>query len=66
MYFGPKVFGPPSDHESKMDFFPGVADSIAWSARGGEKEGQAAIQHEIWKVARAIKRAASALRGELM
>ncbi|KAI9090601.1 hypothetical protein K1719_028454 [Acacia pycnantha] len=65
-WFKHLVFGPPSDRESKMDFFPGVADSIAWSTRSSEKEGQAAIQHEIWKVARAIKRAASALRGELM
>ncbi|XP_028777545.1 probable glutamate carboxypeptidase AMP1 [Neltuma alba] len=65
-WFKHLVFGPPSDHESKMDFFPGVADSIAWSATSSEKEGRAAIRHEIWKVARAIKKAASALRGEFM
>lgn len=58
------MFGPPSDHEGKMEFFPGIADSIAWSSRMSEKEGKAAIRHEIWRVARAIQRAASALRGE--
>ncbi|KAI4348836.1 hypothetical protein L6164_009508 [Bauhinia variegata] len=63
-WFKHLVFGPPGDHESKLHFFPGIVDSIAWSTRMREKEGRAAIQHEIWRVARAIQRAASALRGE--
>ncbi|KAH1228019.1 putative glutamate carboxypeptidase AMP1 [Glycine max] len=59
------VFGPPSDHESKLDFFPGIADSLSGMDKMSEKERLAAIQHEIWRVARAIQRAASALRGDL-
>lgn len=60
-----QVFGPPSDHESKLDFFPGIADSLSGMDKMSEKERLAAIQHEIWRVARAIQRAASALRGDL-
>ncbi|KAF7804193.1 putative glutamate carboxypeptidase AMP1 [Senna tora] len=63
-WFKHLVFGPPSDQESKLDFFPGIADAITVSTRMNEKEGVAAIQHEIWRIARAIQRAASALRGE--
>ncbi|KAF7818898.1 putative glutamate carboxypeptidase AMP1 [Senna tora] len=63
-WFKHLVFGPPRDHASKMDFFPGIADSMAWSTKMTEKQAQAAIRHEIWRLARAIQRAASALRGE--
>lgn len=48
-----------------MLFFPGIADAISQSKRMSKKEGQAAIQHEIWRVSRAIQRAAAALKGEL-
>ncbi|KAJ0905469.1 putative glutamate carboxypeptidase [Helianthus annuus] len=51
------VYGPAS--EGKLGFFPGVADAIYESKR------QSVIQHEIWRVGRAIQRAASALKGEL-
>ncbi|TKY53208.1 glutamate carboxypeptidase 2 [Spatholobus suberectus] len=64
-WFKHLVFGPPSDHESKLDFFPGIADSMSGMVKMSEKERLAAIQHEIWRVARAIQRAASALRGDL-
>ncbi|XP_027351962.1 probable glutamate carboxypeptidase AMP1 isoform X1 [Abrus precatorius] len=63
-WFKHLVYGPPSDHE-RLNFFPGITDSmIIRSTNGGERERLAAIQHEIWRVARAIRRAASALRGE--
>lgn len=64
-WFKHLIYGPPGDHESKLDFFPGVADAISQSARMSRKEIQAAIQHEIWRVSRAIQRAARALKGEL-
>nr|GEU40816.1 probable glutamate carboxypeptidase AMP1 [Tanacetum cinerariifolium] len=56
-WFKHLVYGPAS--ESKLGFFPGVADAIYQSKR------QAVIQHEIWRVARAIQRAASVLKGQL-
>ncbi|CAJ1967349.1 unnamed protein product [Sphenostylis stenocarpa] len=59
------VFGPPRDQESKLEFFPGIADSMSGMVKMSEKERVAAIQHEIWRVSRAIQRAASALRGDL-
>ncbi|XP_057718332.1 probable glutamate carboxypeptidase AMP1 [Arachis stenosperma] len=65
-WFKHLVFGPPRDQESKLDFFPGIADSITQgsSKATSERERVAAIQHEIWRVARAIQTAASALKGE--
>ncbi|KAF5799389.1 putative glutamate carboxypeptidase [Helianthus annuus] len=56
-WFKHLVYGPAS--EGKLGFFPGVADAIYESKR------QSVIQHEIWRVGRAIQRAASALKGEL-
>ncbi|KAL2345344.1 hypothetical protein Fmac_006629 [Flemingia macrophylla] len=61
-WFKHLVFGPSSDHE-RLNFFPGIADSMTTSNGLSERERVARIQHEIWRVARAIRRAASALRG---
>nr|XP_007145752.1 hypothetical protein PHAVU_007G264800g [Phaseolus vulgaris]ESW17746.1 hypothetical protein PHAVU_007G264800g [Phaseolus vulgaris] len=63
-WFRHLVFGPHRDHESKLDFFPGIADSMSELFKMSEKERVAAIQHEVWRVVRAIQRAASALRGD--
>lgn len=63
-WFKHLVYGPAS--ESKLGFFPGVADAMYESTQVKEEsKKQALIQHEIWRVARAIQRAASALKGEL-
>ncbi|GAV57269.1 TFR_dimer domain-containing protein/Peptidase_M28 domain-containing protein [Cephalotus follicularis] len=64
-WFKHLVYGPPRDYESKLSFFPGIADAIFQSIGMGRRDGQAEVQHEIWRVARAIQRAASALQGEL-
>lgn len=60
-----QIYGPPSDPESKLDVFPGIADAMSRAAKMSPNKKKAIIQHEIWRVARAIQRAASALRGEL-
>ncbi|KAK4834281.1 hypothetical protein QYF36_020206 [Acer negundo] len=66
-WFKHLVYGPAGDYESKLGFFPGIADAISRSTKLklSRRDGQALIQHEVWRVARAIQRAASALRGEL-
>ncbi|KAJ0028594.1 hypothetical protein Pint_36251 [Pistacia integerrima] len=64
-WFKHLIYGPPSDYESKLGFFPGIANAISQSTKTSKRDGQALIQHEVWRVARAIQRAASALRGEL-
>lgn len=61
-WFKHLIYGPLGDTESKIDFFPGIADAIAERQKGVDE--QATIRHEIWRAARAIRRAASALRGE--
>ena len=60
-----QLYAPPEDYQSKLYFFPGIADAISRGRKVGRREAQAQIQHEIWRVARAIQRAAGALRGEL-
>lgn len=62
-WFKHMVYGPRNDGESELDFFPGIANAISRSSGSGEQN--AAIQHEIWRTARAIQRAAHALKGEL-
>ena len=52
-----KVYGPAAEPESKLGFFPGIADAIAVNSSEGM------IQHEIWRVARAIQKASRALKG---
>ncbi|XP_065006793.1 probable glutamate carboxypeptidase VP8 isoform X1 [Musa acuminata AAA Group] len=60
------LYSPPEDTESKLSFFPGIADAISQARKHAGEEEQLGIQHEIWRVARAIQRAAAALRGELI
>lgn len=59
-----QLYSPPEDSESKFSFFPGIADAISQAAHSTGKEAHFNIQREIWRVARAIQRAAAALRGE--
>lgn len=59
-----QLYSPPEDYESKLSFFPGIADAISRSGNLSAEEREAAIQHEVWKVSRAIQRAASVLGGE--
>ncbi|RWW17052.1 hypothetical protein GW17_00019034 [Ensete ventricosum] len=63
---GGQLYSPPEDSESKLSFFPGIADAISQAGKHAGEEEQLGIQHEIWRVARAIQRAAAALRGELI
>ncbi|NP_001120724.1 probable glutamate carboxypeptidase VP8 [Zea mays] len=63
-WFKHLLYSPPEDYESKLSFFPGIADAISRSANLSDKEQEVAMQHEVWKVCRAIQRAASVLRGE--
>ncbi|KAK9122990.1 hypothetical protein Sjap_012592 [Stephania japonica] len=64
-WFKHLIYGPPEDPKSKLSFFPGIADAISRASGMAKTEGQAAVQHEVWRVARAIQRAANVLRGEL-
>ncbi|MCD7468542.1 hypothetical protein HAX54_006877 [Datura stramonium] len=68
-WFKHMVYVARNDGESELDFFPGIANAISRSSSGGVNSGggehNAAIQHEIWRTARAIQRAAHALKGEL-
>jgi len=60
-----QVYGPSVDSESKLSFFPSVADAIYQSTQAGGGDN-VTIQHEIWRVARAIQRAADALKGDVI
>ncbi|CAH8360245.1 unnamed protein product [Eruca vesicaria subsp. sativa] len=56
-WFKHLVYGPAAEPESKLGFFPGIADAIATNSSEGS------IKHEIWRVTRAIQRASKALKG---
>ncbi|KAL1541461.1 glutamate carboxypeptidase II [Salvia divinorum] len=62
-WFKHLIYGPRGDMDSKIDFFPGIADAMSERRKKGGEE--ATIRHEIWRVSRAIQRAASILRGEV-
>ncbi|WVZ60826.1 hypothetical protein U9M48_010797 [Paspalum notatum var. saurae] len=63
-WFKHLLYSPPEDYESKLSFFPGIADSISRSGNLSAKERDVSMQHEVWKICRAIERAARSLRGE--
>ncbi|XP_021718250.1 probable glutamate carboxypeptidase AMP1 [Chenopodium quinoa] len=63
-WFKHLVYGPSNHYDSKVDFFPSIANAISQSTQT-KRENQATIQHEIWRVARAIQRVANALKGDL-
>uniref|UniRef100_A0A0A0LEA0 glutamate carboxypeptidase II n=1 Tax=Cucumis sativus TaxID=3659 RepID=A0A0A0LEA0_CUCSA len=64
-WFKHLVYGPLSNYESALVYFPGIADAVSESKVINKRELEELIQHEIWRVARAIRRAAAALKGEL-
>nr|GMC88756.1 probable glutamate carboxypeptidase 2 [Ipomoea batatas] len=64
-WFKHLVYGPCTNHESNLDFFPGIVDAIAGSTGMNKIEREDVIRHEIWRVGRAIQRVAYALRGQL-
>ncbi|KAL2904911.1 putative glutamate carboxypeptidase AMP1 [Bienertia sinuspersici] len=59
-----EVYGPSSNYKSEIGFFPSIVNAISLSTQT-KRETQATIQHEIWRVARAIQRVADALKGDL-
>ncbi|XP_019187931.1 PREDICTED: probable glutamate carboxypeptidase 2 [Ipomoea nil] len=64
-WFKHLVYGPSTGGETELDFFPGIVDAVSRSTHLNNTERGAIIQHEIWRVARAIQRAAYALKGNL-
>lgn len=62
-FYPMQIFGPQTDGGSELNFFPGVVGAVyqaMWMNKGERLE---AIQHEVWRVARAIQRAACMLKG---
>lgn len=70
-WFKHLVFAPAVGNSYGTASFPGVSDAIAAAvaaagAGGGEAASWQRVQHEVWRAARAIQRATSALHGELV
>ncbi|GAQ83136.1 hypothetical protein KFL_001370060 [Klebsormidium nitens] len=60
------VYGPPRDNNYGTLAFPGIQDAVADAKKaGGTDESWAVVQHEIYRVARAIVRASKVLQGSL-
>ncbi|RAL53610.1 hypothetical protein DM860_012225 [Cuscuta australis] len=65
-WFKHLVYGPScKSNKGKLDFFPGVVNAMCGGPMNKVEERDGEIRHEIWRVARAIQRAAYALRGQL-
>ncbi|XP_078437401.1 peptidase M28 family protein isoform X2 [Wolffia australiana] len=72
-WFKHLVYSPPAEGSSDgglPPFFPGIADAAAraMAARPGEEEDGpwAPVRREVWRAARAVSRAAAALRPDLL
>lgn len=64
-WFKHLVYSPPKDSATKLSFFPGIADAVSDAKSSSIKGETSKIDHEIWRVARAIRGAADVLSGEL-
>ncbi|KAH9623728.1 hypothetical protein KSS87_012876, partial [Heliosperma pusillum] len=61
-WFKHLVYGPSNNHDTELSQFPSIANAISQTKMS---EDVTTIQHEIWRVARAIQRAADVLKGDL-
>ncbi|KAH9322852.1 hypothetical protein KI387_017491 [Taxus chinensis] len=63
-WFKHLVYAPSETNKYSFASFPGVVDAMA-NKRSSNEQGDADVQHEIWRVARGIIEAAVALDGNL-
>eukprot|EP00250_Pteridium_aquilinum_P021645 c25187_g1_i3 orf=413-2740(-) len=56
------VYGPSKGDEYSVSFFPGINAAISNAAKDGT---WSVVQHEVWKVSRAIERATLVISGQL-
>ncbi|CAH8390068.1 unnamed protein product [Eruca vesicaria subsp. sativa] len=59
------VYGPAKYNEYGSKSFPGIDDAIDNAKRVKTKASWGLVQHEIWRVSRAIRHASLVLKGEL-
>lgn len=59
------IYGPTSENEYASTSFPGISESLQKAAHRNTSKYWSALQHEIWRVSRAIDRAARVLHGQL-
>ncbi|CAM6090069.1 unnamed protein product [Calypogeia fissa] len=59
------VYGPAGDNNYGSTNFPGILDRLATACKYGNGINWDALQHEIWRVARAINGVSTILRGSL-
>lgn len=59
------VYGPSKGNEYGVSYFPGVNDAISNAVKSGGAKDWSLVQHEIWKVSRAVERAALVITGQL-
>lgn len=59
------IYGPTTHNDYESTSFPGVSESLNKAVRLNSTEEWSSLQHEIWRVARAIQRVAQVLHGHL-
>ena len=60
-----QVFGPSKANEYAVSYFPGVYDAISDVKESDGVKDWAPVQHEIWRVTRAVERASLVIKGKL-
>lgn len=59
------IYGPTKHNDYGSKSFPGVEDAIEMAGSLKTAESWQLVQHEVWRVARAVKHASMVLNGEL-
>lgn len=59
------IYGPTSANDYVSTSFPGISESLQKATHTNTSKHWSALQHEIWRVSRAIDRAARVLQGQL-
>ena len=60
-----QVYGPSKNDDYGSKSFPGVDEAIEKAKRLNTVESWKFVQHEVWRVARAVRHAAKVLNGVL-
>jgi N-acetylated-alpha-linked acidic dipeptidase len=61
----PQVYGPSDQNDWDTAVYPGIANAIASARSSNTSESWKFVQHEIYRVARAVTQASAILSGRL-
>lgn len=60
-----QIYGPARNDDYGTKSFPGIDEAIEKAKRLNTAESWKFVQHEVWRVARAVRHAAIVINGDL-